>query len=120
MKKNTQIQKIDKTILEIEWISLFAAGFILGGLGGFIMMAFGFNVNVYGQVELTLAYFIGVILLIVAIVLDVFALKELIAESHVRALEVFYGRRRAICTVSTNEQESHNETDKTRIFSWGE
>jgi len=90
--KNTAIQKYQ--VQPICWFSPFLTSFLIGGLGGFLITAFGLEIGYGGGLQPTPMYFIGLALIVVSIFIGVNALKELIAESHVRALEVFYGKDR--------------------------
>jgi len=99
--KNTAIQK--QPIHPICWFSLFLKSFLLSGLGGFLITAFGLEIGYGGGVQPTSIYFIGLVLIVVAIFIGVDALKELIAESHVRALEVFYGKDRVVKEIYNSE-----------------
>lgn len=84
------------------WVAWLVISIIIGAVGGFIMGAAGFKINYsIGYVETTPAYYFSLVLFSLVLFLmsgitSIIFIKEMIAESHVRALEVYYGERRKI------------------------
>lgn len=84
------------------WVAWLVISIIIGAVGGFIMGAAGFKFNYFfGYVETTPAYYFSLVLFSLVLFLmsgitSIICIKEMIAESHVRALEVYYGERRKI------------------------
>lgn len=127
-KKQTKIKEIkvsqkiipennNQTISAIDWFGLFLTSFFIGVLGGFITgfssarMTTSYYVPDPGFV---MGYFLGLILIAVAIFIGAFALKEMIAEAFVRAMEVYTGKKRVINNISKKD------TGTSNVFSWGE
>lgn len=85
------------------WVAWLVISIIIGAVGGFIMGAAGFfKFNYFfGYVETTPAYYFSLVLFSLVLFLmsgitSIIFIKEMIAESHVRALEIYYGERRKI------------------------
>ena len=84
------------------WAAWLVISIIIGAVGGFIMGAAGFKFNYFfGYLETTPAYYFSLVLFSLVLFLmsgitSIIFIKEMIAESHVRALEVYYGERRKI------------------------
>lgn len=81
-----------KQIIPISWIGWTVGAFITGFFAGF------FNVTLaetYGHSRI-FALVIVVFLCILSAFLGLLAVKELLADAHVRALEVYYGKSRMI------------------------
>ena len=79
------------------WVAWLVISIIIGAVGGFIMVAAGFKINYsLGYVETTPAYYFSLVLFLMSGITSIIFIKEMIAESHVRALEIYYGERRKI------------------------
>lgn len=84
-------------IFPISWVAWLVISIIISAVGGFIMVAAGFKINYsIGYVETTPAYYFSLVLFLISGITSIICIKEMIAESHVRALEVYYGERRKI------------------------
>lgn len=79
------------------WVAWLVISIIIGAVGGCIMVAAGVKINYsFGYVETTPAYYFSLVLFLMSGITSIICIKEIIAESHVRALEVYYGERRKI------------------------
>lgn len=87
-RREENMAKRQNNITEpIQWYVWFIISFFIGALAGFLVTTAGYD---YAQ------YTLGLLIFIPAVVLDILGLKALITEAHVKALEVFYGKERAI------------------------
>lgn len=96
MKKRT-----NNIISPSNWITWFGLSLIFGFIGGFLI------VNAYHFYRIN--YFclvVGYASIIAAVICDIYSLASLITEAHVQALEIFYGKERAIKPKQNLEQES--------------
>lgn len=92
-KGNTNSQHI----FPISWVVWLVVSMIIGAVGGYIMVTAGFKFNyLLGYVETTPACYFSLVLFLISGITSIICIKEMIAESHVRALEVYYGERRKI------------------------
>ena len=82
----------------VPWGVYFVVAVIIGGIGGFIMST---HTHYYDRD----VYLVGVIIFCASIIFDILALKSLITEAHVKALEVFYGKERAVSATSNDLYE---------------
>ncbi len=83
-----------KIISHVPWGVHLIIAFILGILAGYLIAT-----NTYSgmyRAYYSGGYYAGLIILCISIVFDILALKSLITEAHVKALEVFYGKARAV------------------------
>lgn len=95
--KTNQENTNPQHIYPISWVAWLVISIIIGAVGGFIMGAAGFKINYsLGYVETTPAYYFSLVLFLMSGITSIICIKEMIAESHVRALEVYYGERRKI------------------------
>lgn len=95
--KTNQDNTNPQHIYPISWVAWLVISIIIGAVGGFIMVAAGFKINYsLGYVETTPAYYFSLVLFLMSGITSIICIKEMIAESHVRALEVYYGERRKI------------------------
>lgn len=95
--KTNQDNTNPQHIYPISWVAWLVISIIIGAVGGFIMGAAGFKFNyLLGYVETTPAYYFSLVLFLMSGITSIICIKEMIAESHVRALEVYYGERRKI------------------------
>lgn len=74
--------------VRLFWISVFW-GFVGGVLCGVMPFVLLFEIRI-------LLYVLAVVIFCVSAVVGIFALKELIVEANVRALEVYHGKARKI------------------------
>ncbi len=91
---NDKRKNENKIIPHAPWGVHFAIAVILGAIGGYLV-----SINARGGgygYYYTDSYWIGLFIFFVSVIFDILALKALITEAHVKALEVFYGRERAI------------------------
>ena len=89
--KKDNIKKTEQDIEGPHWCVWFIIGGMLGFLGGFFI-----TYQPYIGAYTPPYYSWGLICLAISIVFDVLCLRDLIAEAHIKALEVFYGKKRAI------------------------
>lgn len=95
--KTNQENTNPQHIYPISWVAWLVISIIIGAVGGFIMVAAGFKINYsIGYVEPTPVYYFSLVLFLMSGITSIICIKEMIAESHVRALEVYYGERRKI------------------------
>lgn len=95
--KTNQENTNPQHIYPISWVAWLVISIIIGAVGGFIMVAAGFKINYsIGYVETTPAYYFSLVLFLISGITSIICIKEMIAESHARALEVYYGERRKI------------------------
>lgn len=91
-QENTNPQHISP----ISWVVWLVVSMIIGAVGGYIMVTAGFKINYSFGLETTPAYYFSLVLFLISGITSIICIKEMIAESHVRALEVYYGERRKI------------------------
>jgi len=94
-KNNTNIQPY------IPWWIWFIIAICIAALGSFLMTtAVKTNMalinNGWGPIYNWPQYYTGLAILISSVIFDILALKSLITEAHVKALEVFYGKKRTV------------------------
>ncbi len=95
MSTNENTQSNDG-IRGINWLGNMLLSFIVGGIGGFIITAYGFEIGYRNMPEPTIFCLIGIAFLVLSMFVWLGALEDLIASAHVHALEVFYGKKRKI------------------------
>lgn len=124
MKKTT-----DNIVASFPWWGWFIITFIVSFIGCVLLgrassyLASASGPYYYSSMERWAACFYpGLFFICVSIVLDVFVLKELITEAHVRALEIFYGKKREIGFGLDNEEKaSLKKTRKNEsVQSWSD
>lgn len=95
-EKQKNLKKQD--ISPIMWIFWLVSSTISGVLGIVLIYAFGF---------LDISFLlVGFLILITSSVLFILFIKELIAEANIRALEVYYGKKRKIINNSNKEDNN--------------
>ena len=96
MKKNTNdIQH------HIHWWVWFIIAVCVAALGSFLMITsvrtnMGLFITGQGPIYDWPQYYTGLAIVASSIIFDILGLKALIIEAHVKALEVFYGKERAV------------------------
>lgn len=119
--KEIKCENNNQNIAPISWLSLFMGAFFTGCGGGFfinyanVRMASEIaRIGYYYDKSIDIMYLLGIALLCASIFFGIFALKEMISESVVRAIEVYHGKKRAI------DNKPKNDSDKPCVFSFGE
>ncbi len=119
--QKTKSENNNQNIAPVSWLGLFIGAFFTGCGGGFFITYAGFRmaseiarIGYYYDKSIDIMYLLGIVLLGISIFLGVFALKEMIAESIVRAMEVYHGKKRVI------ENKSEKDADRPSLFSWNE
>ena len=92
---NDKRKNENKIIPHAPWGVHLAIAVILGAIGGYLV-SINDRGGGYGYYYYTDSYWIGLFIFFISVIFDILALKALITEAHVKALEVFYGRERAI------------------------
>ena len=93
MKTSTKLNVSSATC---NYLAPFIIAVILGIIGG-ACMANGLRYDHFYKTMLpTPLYYFGLIVTFVSIIADLVALKAFLTDAHVKALEVFYGKERAI------------------------
>jgi hypothetical protein len=112
MKKKQNLEVVDASVC--HYITPFIIACVFGFVGGFCR-ATGFKHGIYmGQIttEPTEIYHLGLIFYLVAIFFDLIALKAFLIDVHVRALEVFYGKKRTATDSLDNNQTSDKKNNE--------
>lgn len=92
-------QKEQTNVVGPHWFGWLVLSFIFGFAGGFTMTRYGFTVhNFYTDsiVMLNDYFCLGLGLCCISAFLSILFIRDLICEAHIKALETFYGKSRAI------------------------
>ena len=98
--------KKDRVLADVPWWGWLIFSCIVGFVGGVLLgladyYATRMNQFYYAYIDSWAGcFYSGVFFICVAVVLDIFMLKALITEAHVRAMEIFYGKKREIAVVA--------------------
>lgn len=104
--QNTSVVQSTNVQPLTSWVVFFIWAIIVGGIGGFLMTF----APATGYPELSI---VGLVILCASFIFDILAFKALMSESHIRALEVFYGRPRAVVRTPNNKSDE-------RYYDWDE
>ena len=80
-----------KILPDVQWYVYFIIAFITGFFGGLLIS----HAQQYVHPKEGMLFF-GWLLFLVSIIFDILAIKSLITEAHIKALEIFYGKERMI------------------------
>lgn len=110
MKNEEKIenQNSDNVSHHIPWWVWFIIAMIIGGIGGYLMGS-SVQYNYLGVQHDWDRYYGGLFVLLCSIPFDILGLKALIIEAHVKALEVFYGKKRAVKFFNISETPVDDE-----------
>lgn len=102
-------QNIDNDVQHhIPWWVWFIIAVIIGFIGGYLM-ADSVHYNYLGAKHDWDKYYAGLFVFLCSVPFDILGIKALIIEAHVKALEVFYGKKRAVRFFNDDEETLNNE-----------
>lgn len=101
--KTNNTQKAWKTA-PISWGLYLVLTIITGVAGSVLITEYGFEMGWRG-LEMTPFFFIGLVILLLGLYFSLRFWIELIAAAHVRALEVYYGKERAVKFEASDKEE---------------
>lgn len=107
-----------------HWVMWLVASSLVGFVGGFFISYFGEpRCDYFSCYYSPVWIYLGWGFLLIAVVFDILAFKDLIAEAHIKALEVFYGQKRAIANpwtepLPTSPAPKQINTKKTKRLTY--
>ncbi len=102
-------QTIDTNVRHhIPWWVWFIIAVVIGFIGGYLM-ADSVHYDYFGTKRNWDEYYAGLLVFLCSVPFDILGIKALITEAHVKALEVFHGRKRAVQLVNNNKETSNND-----------
>lgn len=97
--KKENAKKIEQNISVPHWFIWLIIGGAVGFLGSFLVT----YVPRYSWNSVPPYFSLGLVSLAISIIFNLLCLRDLIAEAHIKALEVFYGKKRVVKNQLTKE-----------------
>lgn len=101
-------KKQDADIESPHWVLWLVCGIFCGFWGGFFVALSTTRDVLFTGIEHDLLG-LGILFFAISVIFDLLMIKDLIAEAHIVAMEVFFGKKRAVGSGVIFDSDSHDK-----------